>query len=41
MEQIASRLKNDTGAIDRIENNARNIGGKVNYLADQAKVFTV
>ncbi len=41
MEQIASRLNNDTGAIDRIENNAQNIASKVNYLADQAKVFTV
>ncbi|EAQ63210.1 methyl-accepting chemotaxis protein [Marinomonas sp. MED121] len=41
MEQIASRLRNDTSAIDRIEMNAKNIGGKVNYLADQAEVFTV
>ena len=41
MEQIANRLKNDTGAIDRIESNAKTIGGKVNYLAQQAQVFTV
>lgn len=41
MEQIASRLKNDTSAINRIEDNARNISGKVNYLAQQAEVFTV
>lgn len=41
MEEIATRLKNDTGAINRIEDNARNISGKVNYLAQQAEVFTV